>query len=242
MPSTPKPDSASLTSSSLKGLMMASIFFMSFFRVAEPDTNTQWSAVNRNVKKNKKFSSRFLREFFASTFPWFARHPPYTAPDESGSRRCVPEPAEKCKLPPGRSPAWLLKLISWPVGFFAALWPGGAPWLFLCRRFQPPRGRSLCPRAAQMESRLAAAHAGKSWLRLALRLPVPPIPVTASAEIALLFAAPFHPAAESCVWFALENPSGSRELPGCTRLRPPFNPLNSFNAVNFSVLRLRLRW
>jgi hypothetical protein len=95
---------------------------MSFFRVAEPDTNTQWSAVNRNVKKNKKFSSRFLREFFASTFPWFARHPAYTAPDESRSRRCVPEPVEKPKLPPGRSPAWLLKLISWPVGFFAALW------------------------------------------------------------------------------------------------------------------------
>ena len=52
MPSTPRPDRASLTSSSLKGLMMASIFFMSCFHFAQGDTNTPGKAVNKNVSKS----------------------------------------------------------------------------------------------------------------------------------------------------------------------------------------------
>src|SRR5262245_32646928 len=58
MPSTPKPVKAALTSSNLKGLMMASTFFM-----LGADTNNQWSRVNRKSELAKKL---FLKIYSTS--------------------------------------------------------------------------------------------------------------------------------------------------------------------------------
>jgi hypothetical protein len=53
---------ASLTSSSLKGLIMASIFFMGVVR--ETDTNNRDGGVNRNLKNIEKKDEIILNVFF----------------------------------------------------------------------------------------------------------------------------------------------------------------------------------
>ena len=57
-PCTPTAPRASLTSSSLKGLMIASIFFMGIV-IRDPDTNNRAPGVNRNLKKSAKKGSFF---------------------------------------------------------------------------------------------------------------------------------------------------------------------------------------
>src|SRR2546430_2760957 len=71
MPSTPILDRASFTSSSLKGLMIASILFM--IVGSEGDTNDQSRSVNRNLKIKHDFFSICGAKTFPDSWPCHVR-------------------------------------------------------------------------------------------------------------------------------------------------------------------------